>query len=52
MASDYLFKYFNFISTYDGLFNNFNCYKYLYNKVFKHIKIIHKCFLKYAFKHK
>ena len=29
MTSAYLFKHFNFISSYDDFFSNFNCYKCL-----------------------
>ena len=52
MTSVYLFKDFNFISDYDGLFSNFNCYKCLCSNASKHLKIIHKRFLKYAYKYK
>ena len=48
----YLFKHFNFISAYDGLFSNFSCYKCLYNNAFEYFKIMHKCFLKYVLKNK
>ena len=52
MICVYLFKHFNFISVYDGIFSNFSCYKYLCSNKSKHLKIIHKSFLKYAYKHK
>ena len=52
MKSVYLFKHFNFISAYDGLFNNFSNFKCLCSNASKHFKIMHKRFLKYAFKHK
>ena len=48
----YLFKHFNFISSCNGLFNNFNYYKYLSSNASKHHKIMHKHFLKYASKPK
>ena len=51
-TSVYLFKHFNFISSYDGIFSNFNYYKCLYNNVFKHLKKMHKRILTYAPKHK
>ena len=44
MTNVYLFKYFNFISAYDGLFSNFCCYKCLYSNTSKHLKTIHKLF--------
>ena len=52
MTSAYLSKHFNFINAYDGLFNNFNYYKYLCINTSKHFTTMHKCFLKYAYKHK
>ena len=45
MTSAYLYKYFNFISVYDDIFSNFNCYKYLCGNASKHLKIMHKFFL-------
>ena len=52
MTNVYLFKHFNFISSYDDLFGNFNCYKCLYSNVSKHFKIMYKHFLKIASKYK
>ena len=52
MISTYLFKHFNFINVYDGIFNNFSCYKCLGSNASKYLKIMHKSFLKYASKHK
>ena len=46
MRSSYLFKHFNFISSYDGIFNNFNFYKFLYSNAYKHLKIMYKHFFK------
>ena len=42
MANSYLFKHFNLISVYDGLFSNFNRYKCLCSNASKHLKILHK----------
>ena len=50
MISAYLFKHFNFINVY-GIFSNFIYHKCLCSKISKHLKIMHKCFLKYASKH-
>ena len=36
MTSAYLFKYFNFISSYDDLFSHFNFYKCLCSNASKH----------------
>ena len=44
MTNAYLFKHFNFISTYNGIFNNFRCYKCLCSNPFKHLKIMYKRF--------
>ena len=52
MTSVYLSNHFNFISIYDGLFNNFNYYKCLCSNAFKHLKMMYKHFLKYVFEHK
>ena len=52
MTSVYLFKHFNFISSYDGIFSNFSYYKCLYSNVSKYFKMMSKCFLKYVSKHK
>ena len=53
MTSAYLYKYFNFLSAYDDFFfNNFSYYKCLCSNISKHLKIIHKHFLKYTFKYK
>ena len=52
MKNAYLSKPFNFISVYDALFSNFNCYKYLCSNASKHLEMMHKHFFKYALKHK
>ena len=52
MISAYLSRHLNFISAYDGLFSNFSYYKCLYSNASKHLKMMHKCILKYTFKHK
>ena len=48
MANAYLFKHFNFISAYNDIFSNLSSYKCLCNNAFKHFKIMHQRFLKYA----
>ena len=52
MKNVYLSKHFNFISAYDGLYNNFNYYMCLCSNASKYFKMMHKHFLKYASKHK
>ena len=52
MTIAYLFKYFNFISSYNDFFSNFSYYKCLSSNASKHLKMMHKRFLKYASKHK
>ena len=52
MINGYLSKYFNFISAYNDIFSNFSYYKCLSNNASKHLKMMHKCFLKYVSKHK
>ena len=52
MTIVYLFKYFNFISAYNDIFNKFSYYKRLNINIFKNFKIIYKYFLKPAFKNK
>ena len=51
ITSVYLLKYFNVISVYNDIFNNFSCYKCLCSNASKYLKIMHKRFLKYASKH-
>ena len=46
MASAYLSKHFNFISAYDGLFSYFSYYKCVCSDASKHLKMMHKRFLK------
>ena len=52
MINGYLSKYFNFISAYNDIFSNFSYYKCLSNNASKHLKMMHKRFLKYVSKHK
>ena len=50
MTSAYLFKHFNFLSVYDSIFSIFSYYTSLCINASKHLKIVHKRFLKYASK--
>ena len=50
MTSAYLSKYFNFISSYDCHFSNFNSDRCLCSNTIKYLNIIHKSFLKNASK--
>ena len=52
ITNAYLSKYFNFISAYNDFFSNLSNYKCLNSNASKHLKIMHKRFFKYVFKHK
>ena len=52
ITSVYLSKHFNFISVYNNIFSNFSYYKCLCSNASKHLKMMHKDFLKYVSKYK